>query len=465
MKFNFLKEIVLVGLILLYSTGMISQEEIREVEDVREEIEEKGELNKFNYSANINTAALISSGENLPFWMHHNTRGRITETTNFIGRANGEMNYNFSLANVEIGGGLVFQDGLNDQFFIDELYAHFTNLNFYLTVGVKQEEELYAGLSSSNLNILWSLNSRAIPGLEFGTNGPLFLSGDYGIGFEGSWNGYRLEEERHVAEANIHRVHALLVYRTSNDFQIKAGINHFAQWGGISEADGPLSRGATDYLRVITGQEGEGGAILGNHLGSYELFLQKELPNLYLEFFYNYIYEDDNRMNFSNFPDGRYGLYFRFKDRARFVNSILYELTYTRNQSHKGWKSYSQDYFNNEIYRSGWTYQERVIGSPFFTYNRDSDRIVNNKFIMHHIGVSGKFSKYFGDFPYKLIVSGGRNDGRHEDYYIPNENVFYANYEMMLLQDVVNLSVQVGAEYNSVKSPLYGAGVALSKKF
>ena len=444
---------------------MFSQEEIIEIEDVKEEIQEEGEFNRFNYSAEINTAALISSGESLPFWMHHNTRGRVTETTNFIGRASGEMNYNFSMANVEIGGGLLFQDGLNDQFFIDELYAHFTSLNFYLTVGVKQQEELYDGLSSSNLNILWSLNARAIPGLEFGTNGPLFFAGDQGIGFEGSWNGYLLEEERHVAKANIHRVNALLVYRTSNNFQIKAGIDHFALWGGTSETAGLLPGGASQYLKVITGQKGEGGSILGNHLGSYELFLQKELPNLYLEFFYNYIYEDDNRMGFSNFPDGRYGLYLRFKDNRFFVNSMLYELTYTRNQSHKPQKGYSQNYLNNGIYRSGWTYKERVIGSPFFTYNRDTDRIVNNKFIMHHIGLSGKFSKYFGDYPYKLLVSGGRNDGRHGDYYIPNENVLYASYEMMLLQDVVNLSVQVGAEYNSVKSPVYGAGVALSKKF
>lgn len=382
-----LVKIILGALVLLYSTGMVSQEEIVEIEEVREEIREEGELNKFNYSAEISAKGLISSEEKLPFWMYHNTKGRITETTNFLGRANGEMNYNFSLANVEIGGGLLFQDGLNDQFFIDELYAHFTNLNFYLTFGVKHKEELYEGLSTANHNILWSLNSRALPGLEFGTNGPLFLSGDQGLGFEGSWNGYLLEEERHVAKAKVHRIHALLVYRTSNNFQVKAGINHFAQWGGNSETDGPLPGGATEYLRVITGQKGDGDSILGNHLGSYELFLQKELPNLYLEFFYNYIYEDDNRMNFSNFPDGRYGIYLRFKDNLRFVNSILYELTYTRNQSHKGWKNYSQNYLNNGIYRSGWTYQKRVIGSPFFTYSRESDRIINNKFIIHHIGI------------------------------------------------------------------------------
>lgn len=459
---SFLRNFIVYIPFLFFVTEVYSQEEIVTEEEIVEEIAGLGERGEFEFSAALQVEGLISTGEKLPFWMYHNRRGRISETTNFAALLQGDVNYNFLYANVKVGGGVLFQDGLYDQFAIDELYAHFTTLRFYLTAGRKHQEQLYNGLSASNRNILWSQNAPALPGLEFGTNGALFLRGQRGFGIEGSWNGYIMEEDRHVEYAKVHRVNFLLVYRTANNFQVKAGIHHFAQWGGTSKSSGPIDGGATGYLKIISGQEDFGD---GNHLGSYELFLQKNFPGMYLEFFYNYLYEDNNRMAFGNFPDGRYGLYFNFTDKERVIDKVLYEFTYTRDQSSKGWDRYNQDYLNNGTYRSGWTYKERVIGSPFFTYDRERDRIGNNKFMMHHIGISGTFSEYFQSYPYRLLISGGRNDGTYRNRYFPNEDVLYFSYEMLLYQKFVNVKVQAAAEFNSLAGPLYGAGVQVSKRF
>lgn len=448
-------------MILIFSAEVYSQEDITTKDEIAKELDDQGER-KFDFSAGIEVEGLVSSGEKLPFWMYHNRRGRITETTNIAALISGEINYNLDIANLKLKGGVNFQDGLNDQLSVDEIYAHFTTLSFYLTAGRKHQKELYNGLSSSNRNILWSLNAPALPGIQFGTNAPLFLFGTSGFGFEGSYNAYLLERDRHVEYARVHRANFLLVYRTESNFQVKVGIDHFAQWGGISSSAGPIDGGTNDYLEIISGQED---ARTGNHLGSYELYLQKDFPNMYLEFFYNYLYEDNNRMAFSNFPDGRYGAYLNFTDRERVIDKILYELTYTRDQSSKASNNYNQNYFNNGTYQSGWTFKERVIGSPFFTYDREQDRIVNNKFIMHHLGISGKFSDYFKSFPYRLLISGGRNDGTYRNRYFPNEDVLYFSYEMLLYQNFVDINVQLAGEYNSLASPIYGAGVRLSKRF
>lgn len=448
-------------LFLLLTVKVYSQEEIITEEEIVEEIDAQGDQREFEFAGELAVEGLVSSRDELPFWMYHNRRGRVTETTNISALLSGEANYNLTFANLKIGGGILFQDGETDQFFLDELYAQFTSLRFHLTAGRKHQKELYDGLSASNRNILWSLNAPALPGIQFGTNSPIFLSGDEGIGFEGSWNAYLLERNRFVKYARVHRVNFLLVYRSENNFQIKAGIDHFAQWGGSSRERGPIDGGSNDYFEIITGQEDFG---TGNHLGTYEFYLQKDRPNMYVEFFYNYLYEDNSRMGFGNFPDGRYGLFLNFTDRDRVIDKVLYEFNYTRHQSSNA-AGYNQNYLNNGIYQSGWTFKERIIGSPFFTYDKEQDQIVNNKFVMHHIGISGNFSEYFKSYPYKLLVSGGRNDGTYRNRYFPNEDVLYWSYEMQLFQDFIEVGFQVAGEYNSQGSPIYGAGVRMSKQF
>ena len=65
---------------------------------------------------------------------------------------------------------------LTDEVFIDELYADLKYSWIQVIAGRKQEPELYNGLSASNENILWSINSRPLYGLQIQTNRPgLFL--------------------------------------------------------------------------------------------------------------------------------------------------------------------------------------------------------------------------------------------------------------------------------------------------
>ena len=457
-------------LFLLATAQGYSQEEIITEEEIVEEIYEQGQLGELEFSAEMRLEGLVSSEEQLPFWMYHNRRGRISETTKIVALLSGAMNYNMGYANVKVGAGALFQDGREDQVSIDELYIHFTTLRFYLMVGKKHKEELYSGLSTSNRNILWSLNAPAVPGIQIGTNGPVFFSGTSGLGIEGSWNEYLLEEDRFVPYARVHHKNILLVYRTEARFQIKAGLQHFAQWGGNPD-NSNLPAGVGDYPRIIFGNDEltSSASIVensANQLGSYELFLQKSYRDFYVEFFYNHIFDDRSGLFLKNFPDGRYGLFLNFTDRDRVIDKILFESTYTQNQSVRGVPTFdeSDNYFNSNTYRSGWTYQNRILGSPFFTYDEEQDLVTNNKFYAHHLGVGGNFSNYFNSYPYKLLLTFARYEGTYNSLG-PNRNLVYWSYEMLLFREFADVSVQLAGEYNSLASPIYGAGVSLSKRF
>ena len=206
-----------------------------------------------SYSAEFELRAQASTQEELPFWMYSNQRGRISPETNLMGLVTAKMQHQLQGdAVLEIGAGGVVHDGFQKKFALDEAYLQFRNQHFYITGGVKQKKELYNGLSATNENILWSLNARPLPGVEIGTVKPLFIFP--GVGFEARWGEYILEEDRHVPWARVHHKKFKVVLQPSEDWEIKAGIQHFAQWGGVSPDRGAQPKGITDYLRIVAGR-------------------------------------------------------------------------------------------------------------------------------------------------------------------------------------------------------------------
>ncbi len=424
------------------------------------------------YSLEINIKGLASTEERLPFWLHNNQRGRVSKDGNISSWVSGKKALFLSDDSYLVfGAGALFKDGKGESLVIDELYGHFQNSWMYATLGRKQRPEGYNGISSSNASILWSLNARPMPGIQVGTTHPIFVLGDQGLGFEGSWNEYLMGNNRVVEGARLHHKNLRFVFRAGS-WQMKAGIQHMVQWAGESPRYGPQPDSFQDYLTIITG--GAGGAdategdqmnALGNTLGGYEFFLSKTFRDFKLEFFYNHLFEDGTGTRFVNKPDGRYGIYYETENKDKFVNSFIYELTYTENQSYQTLGIHKYDnYFNNGVYNSGWTYNQRTIGSPFFIPNNNGVGIRNNKFTAHHLGIGGQFSNYFNNYPYRFLLSYSRNDGTYFNRYRPKQDVFYGFFDLRLLQTSFDVNVQLGVEYNNYNSPIYGGGVHLVYK-
>ena len=430
---------------------------------------------QLEYSGSINLEAYYSNKEDLPFWFYSNQQGRISEETNVAGWITGKMNYDFSAnSSIEIGAGILYQDAFKDEVFIDELYVNFNYKWLQVIAGSKQKKELYDGLSASNENILWSLNARPIPGIQFKTNRPIYLDSNQKFGFEASWNEYYMGDNPGAKNVRLHHKKIQILYNFRKGWSFKTGIQHFVQWGGNSTRFGVQPQGFSDYLKIISGRAGGNNAsipdqdnALGNHLGSWELSVIKSYADYELSFIFNNLFEDGSGSRLANFPDGRYGLFIKAQNQDQLLNAFMYELYYTKEQSQTGPHLYD-NYFNSGIYASGWTYKGRVLGTPFFTYDPDVNYIVNNKFVTHHIGIGGQLSIASQELPFKVMLSYARNEGTYgSSLILPeiDENVlnFYSKWRLLTLPVV--LSMDIGFEFNSRNEPIFATGISLSKNF
>ena len=423
---------------------------------------------QINYEGFGSLTGIVYSQEESPFWIHSNQRGRIDESSNISAFFTAKATYEFSEnASLEVGLGGLFHDGYSEKLQLDESYLGFQNSWLLAHVGRKQKTELYDGLSASNQNILWSLNARPLPGISFQTKQPIYFWKNAGLAFEASLEEFITDDERYVKDTRVHHKSFHLIFNKIQNFEFKVGLQHFVQWGGTSPVFGKLPGSFNDYINVFTGKEGndnvsgEEANALGNHLGSYEVYLNTSINNYKVEILYNHLFEDGSGRVLRNTPDGRYGVFIKNPDSNNIINSLMYEFYYTKDQSDDNITTDGSDnYFNNNLYRSGWTYESRILGVPFITLDDDRFRINNNKIIVHHIGISGIVS----NLPYKLLTSYRKNYGGKGTTSFEKNTVLSTYLDLKVYQSYFDVNLQLGSDFSDIESPNFGAGVQLSKK-
>ena len=214
----------------------------------------------------------------------------------------------------------------------------------------------------------------------------------------------------------------------SPKFDLITGLDHYAQWGGTSPTTGKQPSGFGDFIRIVLGQAGGSNSLesdqlnaLGNHLGAYLVQLNYKGDATNLNFYYSHPFEDASGMEMQNWMDGLYGFMVDLKKPNAPVSHILAEFTYTKNMSGENAadQGYDEDgneipgrghdnYFNNAIYASGWTYFGRTIGTPYFTQkpvdeNGITNGVINgdNRIIALNAGIKGTFKPIH----YKAMLS------------------------------------------------------------
>lgn len=425
-----------------------------------------------SYNGSLNFQALASSDTETPFWFYSNQRGRIDKTTVFSTWGNLAASFYFNPNSfLKIGVGALFQNGYSNEFQVDEFFLNFQNDWLSVIAGRKQKEELFQGLSAGNENILNTLNARPMTGLSLSTSRPVVFWKEAGLGFKASWEELLMDDDRYVQNTRLHHKSVHLVFSKIRNLEISAGLQHFAQWAGTSPRYGKLPGSLSDYVSVITGSgmtgkgregiEDQETNALGNHLGSYEVNLKTFFRNYEVELLYNHLFEDGSGIRYGNFPDGRYGIYVSDKKNLKFISAFMYEFYYTKNQSkNSSTTDGSDNYFNNNMYRSGWTYESRVIGAPFFILKENRHQIGINKFIVHHFGIKGLA---FKTVPYKLLTSYRKNYGSKDSEFSRTRNVLSTYLDLLLFQAFIDLKIQIGGDLSSEASPVFGAGIQVSK--
>lgn len=381
----------------------------------------------FNYIVNL--SGNYSTKENLPFWMTANKFGTIPnennailQTTIFSDYSNQNSTFDFSFK--ASGIGFIAKE---KKVFIDELYAgvQYKNL-FELEIGSKNDAFIYEGLSSSNGNILKSGNARAYPGINFKTVNFITLP------FARKWlrakfnfAEYILNDKRYVSNAHLHHKSLHFKFLLNKKLDLIAGLDHYVQWGGTSLNLNKLPSGFKNYLKAIIGKPSNSGIpnedlnALGNHIGTYTLRLNHK-GNTNWSVYISHPFEDTSGRELHNIIDNIYGVFIDFNRTQSPINQLLFEITHTKHMSGREPHGRDKDgnlipasgrdnYFNNSIYKSGWTFHGNTIGSPYFTSKpKDKNGITkgvivgDNRFTAINIGLQGNLTSLL---KYKTKIS------------------------------------------------------------
>ena len=189
---------------------------------------------------------------------------------------------------------------------------------------------------------------------------------------------------------------------------------------------------------------------IGNHIGSYQLQYRYQFYDGALTTYFQTIFDDSSGASLQNLADGVFGVFWELPENSA-VRGLLYEYVQTTVQSGSpGSRGGNDDYFNHGVYRSGWTYKQRVIGLPFFTVDQDAilgpqiTQLNNTRITAHHLGM--RISSFDENWDFRIKGSLVKNYGRYLAPFDPVENVFYGHVRIRRL---INEQMQIGFSLGS----------------
>jgi hypothetical protein len=391
----------------------------------------------------VGTSAAISSKSTLPFWLISNKNGIIPNENSSVSHMglfsefNKNQNFDF-----RYGANLVGSIGNRSKAIIDQAFISLRYKPLQLDLGAKHEDTKFDGISSTNGNIFLSNNSRSIPKLSIGFHKfvPIPYLEDW-VSIKGMYSEGIMYDDRYVDKTRLHNKNIYFKFGGSRKLNLTVGFQHFAMWGGTSHDDnyGKLPSDLNNYANMLFGKGGTDKSnffeyvnSVGNHLGGWDIHLNLKTKKVDFELYRQTMFEDHSGIYITR-PDGVTGIYAKIKGENRWVSSILYENYYTKFQSGSspggqpkepivdgelpgkgGYFTGQDNFFNNGIYKSGWTFQKRTIGLPFFYPSFDKNGLAmgtyNNRIVGHHLGISGFF---FNTIPYRTKLSYTQNWGTY----------------------------------------------------
>ncbi len=346
-------------------------------------------------------SGLFSSNESLPFWFYTETNTAVGELSSVSGQAFAKATYSLSeKSQFEAEVSAFYRDEVPTSFQRNNLYVSFTNNWLQITAGAKKQKEEAYGLSMTNKNFIWNNNARAIPGVLLEANNPLKISEvflvDWGIG------NYFLNDARYVSDVMIHYKRLAVIAKLNEKNKITIRLQHVAQWGGTSPDFGKLPTDFSTFLKVFLAKKTvvENGIEnqLGNHIGSLMIDYQFKTEIGNINIYFDHPFEDGSGTRYANFPDGLWGILFS-PENSKFIRHILYEYSTTTDQSGAVGQSGIDNYFSHSLYRSGWTYEQTIIGFPFILTDKTieitnlTSPIISNRVTVHHLALSGNYKK------------------------------------------------------------------------
>lgn len=386
----------------------------------------------------VETSGIISSESNTPFWFESNRYGIYSrDGSQFVTRLQyHNLISDFDILDIHYGFSLIARPGRSSTASVNQGYVKLRGYGFELSAGrFTDHSPLYNhphGIGSLGV----SANAPPVPKVKIGltdwtavpfTKELLHIQGHIAHGWLGS--------NRYSNDVLLHEKAGYL--KIGGDFSVNVygGLVHYVLWGGSNPEDGDIPNRFSDFIDIFFAQSGDESTpgqdqayVLGNQMGTWVFGSFIDLDRADINVYLQAPIESKYDLKLKNMSDVLTGLTVSFSDDLLIpVNRITYEYLYTKNQGgerrlnpeadpnidlYRG----NQNYYNHEIYRTGWAYQFRTIGNPLFKLNRQNMGILNNRIIAHHIGFESNFESF--DLFGKVTFS--RNYGKRCDNRVPD---------------------------------------------
>ncbi|WP_446012153.1 capsule assembly Wzi family protein, partial [Candidatus Electrothrix sp.] len=354
-----------------------------------------------------------AAGGSKPFWQVANQHGKyaLAPFEGMAGLKVEGVDSSGSWISFDYGLELYDRFGTENNLVLHQGYAEIKTPLLTFRAGRKEEMIGNQDSTLSTGGSVWSGNARPMPKLVLATPGYVDVPFTKGyVEVNGSLAHGWFEKERYVEDVYMHQKHAHIRFGGDSRLNVSLGLIHFAHWGGVSsnEQIGALPSDLDAYKRVFLAQSapantshtGEILNALGNHLGARNYRIDYKGKGFSVGFYFQTIFEDNSGMSKLFYEDGVKGLVIRTHDKERLVNHLLVEYIQTTWQSGpvhdlsgpiklKG----NDNYFNNYIYRSGWSYLGMTLGTPLITsplYNEEAQiGMTNTRVKGYHLGWGG----------------------------------------------------------------------------
>ena len=378
----------------------------------------------------LNTRFNGGGGSVVPFLSTANQYDRFSFAPNslsFWGFAHKGLSM---IRNFDYGFGLELDGNVaktDTRFFAGEYYIQ--GKVYFLNLFAGSKREVYgnqdAELSSGGM--LWSQNSRPIPKLSIETNGYIDVPFSKGyVAVKGGLSHGWFDNSLQMKNLLLHHKYASVKIGGSLPVTLNYGVQHVAQWGGVSTKYGTMPVTLDNYLRIFMGKSGGSSATqsdqintLGNHIISQNLGLDVNLKTVLFSFYWQNLTEDPPIKFITstmNVQDGLWGMSVKFPTFKIFHTFVL-EYMSTTDQSGP-WHDLdgvifggSDGYYQNGQIPGGWSYKGMTIGNPWITspkYNQDGTLSTQNNLVrLYYFSGKGEYKK----MNYRLTAAYSENFG------------------------------------------------------
>ena len=151
-------------------------------------------------------SGLVSTRKDLPLWATTNKYGIVPDSkggliqagifSDFNSRKKIQTAYGFS------GAGFLTQN--KNSIILDELYFSLKWKKIRIDLGMKHPEEEYNGISAQNGNIIYSGNTRTMPGYNLKTDFISIPLTRETVAFKFNWADYTMLDDRFVDKTRLH---------------------------------------------------------------------------------------------------------------------------------------------------------------------------------------------------------------------------------------------------------------------